>query len=338
MVLTPSAMSEVEQSSIDLGGDILYVGGGGEGNYTRIQDAIDNASNGDTVFVYSGMYSDYFSENLACVKINKSLTLLGENRSTTIINGSSLQRVVFIYADGVQVKGFTIQNGGVPDPSIWGIGVDVQHHKKNAVIADNIIIHNQRGIYVEQFSSDVQIYDNIIRLNLYGIETDYQTNFTEIHYNLISDNEYGIYSWNSEISLHHNHITNNSIGVYLTAVKKNYIIADNEIRDNNIGISISHSKSTIERNNFINNNEQVSLTKAVLLITIPTIPFVRQRWKENYWDDWEEQSPRPLVGVLAVYITIFIPIKPFYIQVRIGRLPYIEFDWRPALKPYEIGV
>jgi hypothetical protein len=28
---------------------ILYVGGGGPGNYTTIQEAIDNASNGDTI-------------------------------------------------------------------------------------------------------------------------------------------------------------------------------------------------------------------------------------------------------------------------------------------------
>jgi len=35
-------------------GNTLYVGGSGPNNYTKIQDAIDNASNGDTVFVYSG--------------------------------------------------------------------------------------------------------------------------------------------------------------------------------------------------------------------------------------------------------------------------------------------
>jgi len=30
--------------------NILYVGGSGEGNYSSIQDAIDNASDGDTIF------------------------------------------------------------------------------------------------------------------------------------------------------------------------------------------------------------------------------------------------------------------------------------------------
>ena len=37
-------------------GNTLYVGGSGEGNYTKIQDAINNASDGDTVFVYNGTY------------------------------------------------------------------------------------------------------------------------------------------------------------------------------------------------------------------------------------------------------------------------------------------
>ena len=33
-------------------GNTLYVGGSGEGNHTNIQDAIDDANDGDTVFVY----------------------------------------------------------------------------------------------------------------------------------------------------------------------------------------------------------------------------------------------------------------------------------------------
>jgi hypothetical protein len=41
-----------EQPSPLTRGKTLYVGGSGEGNYTKIQDAIDNASKGDTVFVY----------------------------------------------------------------------------------------------------------------------------------------------------------------------------------------------------------------------------------------------------------------------------------------------
>jgi hypothetical protein len=53
--ITPSvAIDSVRESSIPIStGKTLYVGGSGPGNYTKIQDAIDNASNGNIVFVYN---------------------------------------------------------------------------------------------------------------------------------------------------------------------------------------------------------------------------------------------------------------------------------------------
>lgn len=51
----------------------LYVGGSGPGNYSRIQDAIDDANYGDTVFAYAGIYY----ENIT---IYHMITVLGENK------------------------------------------------------------------------------------------------------------------------------------------------------------------------------------------------------------------------------------------------------------------
>ena len=34
----------------------LYVGGSGPGNWSKIQDAIDNSTDGDTILVYAGIY------------------------------------------------------------------------------------------------------------------------------------------------------------------------------------------------------------------------------------------------------------------------------------------
>ncbi|MCD6481001.1 MAG: hypothetical protein J7L31_01850, partial [Thermoplasmata archaeon] len=62
------------------GGNILYVGGSGPENYSKIQNAIDNASDGDTVFVYDD--SSPYYENIV---INKSINLVGENKDTTVI-------------------------------------------------------------------------------------------------------------------------------------------------------------------------------------------------------------------------------------------------------------
>ena len=50
----------------------LYVGGDGPGNYSNIQDAIDDASDGYIIYVYSGTYN----EN---VFIDKQINLVGEN-------------------------------------------------------------------------------------------------------------------------------------------------------------------------------------------------------------------------------------------------------------------
>jgi len=85
MSITPSyAVDNVKKSStLVSSGNILYVGGMGPDNYTRIQDAIDDASSGDTVFVYDD--SSPYYENIF---IDKSISLIGEDRETTIINNN----------------------------------------------------------------------------------------------------------------------------------------------------------------------------------------------------------------------------------------------------------
>ncbi|MCD6473468.1 MAG: carboxypeptidase regulatory-like domain-containing protein, partial [Thermoplasmata archaeon] len=77
---------------------ILYVGGTGEGNYSSIQAAIENASNGDTIKVYPGVYD-------GPIILNKELKLVGDpsidgHRSTGIS----------IEASNVSIENFTIYN------------------------------------------------------------------------------------------------------------------------------------------------------------------------------------------------------------------------------------
>lgn len=104
----PSLAQQTEKKPLSTSqGDWLYVGGNGPGNYSKIQDAVDNASDGNTVFVYDDS-SPYYEH----VTIDKSITLLGENRVTTIIDANMTGSPIVLEAGNVMVQGFTIQNSG----------------------------------------------------------------------------------------------------------------------------------------------------------------------------------------------------------------------------------
>ena len=68
--------TDVKRNTISTAkGDTLYVGGNGTGNYSKIQDAINDSSDGDTVYVYDD--SSPYYENLI---VDKPITLKGENK------------------------------------------------------------------------------------------------------------------------------------------------------------------------------------------------------------------------------------------------------------------
>ena len=89
---------------------ILYVGGSGLGNYSKIQDAINDANPGDTIRVYAGTYI----EN---VVLNKKISLIGNSSLNTTIDGSGTGDVV--------ISGVTVTGAGVTGASIVGDTVSV---------------------------------------------------------------------------------------------------------------------------------------------------------------------------------------------------------------------
>ena len=78
--------------------------------YPTIQSAIHNANNGDTVFVKKG----YYPETLV---VNKSISIIGEDRNQTIIDGQKkLSQVVLLQADNITFANFTLGNSGFEPP------------------------------------------------------------------------------------------------------------------------------------------------------------------------------------------------------------------------------
>ena len=151
-----------------LNGNTWYVGGSGPGNFSKIQDAIDNCSNGDTVFVYSGSYF----ENIL---INKSISLIGQNKSNTIIQGRKNRDVVTIVASNVLVENFVLNTSEL---FISKSGVKIYSDINNIKIKNNKITNNFIGISIgEEYFYDeithVTIENNFIQNDRNGVVLNY---------------------------------------------------------------------------------------------------------------------------------------------------------------------
>ena len=165
---------------------ILFVGGSGLGNYTKIQDAIDNSSERDIIFVYNGTYH----ENLI---IQKSVDITGEDKNNTVINGLTSGDTIRIDANNVNLSGFTVktndphgngliflgENNTVSNSIFIGSNdISVQCHWDNNTLINNYfhavviigsdnnkILSNDffyRGIYIESDSHNNTVLDNTI--------------------------------------------------------------------------------------------------------------------------------------------------------------------------------
>ncbi|MHA1754164.1 MAG: right-handed parallel beta-helix repeat-containing protein [Candidatus Odinarchaeia archaeon] len=71
--------------------------------YGSITEAINNATDGQTVYVKSGVYNEY-------ITINKALQIIGENKANTIIRGNGTGILFKIVSDNVSISGFWMQN------------------------------------------------------------------------------------------------------------------------------------------------------------------------------------------------------------------------------------
>ena len=130
---------------------VLFVGGSGPGNYSSIQEAINDSNDGDTVYVYNGIYNE-------TIVITKSIYLIAENKETTIIDGQQKDNTILIDAEKVTVDNFTITGGwgeGVMNSFIAGISVT----RSNNIIKNNIFYNNRLGLLGLRVTN-LTIYNN----------------------------------------------------------------------------------------------------------------------------------------------------------------------------------
>ena len=256
-----SNTNEIIQSSGD--GNTLYVGGTGPNNYTKIQDAINDAKDGDTVFVYDD--SSPYYENIV---INKSVNLIGENRNTTIIDSNQEEDVVKVIASYVNISGLTIENG-----NWYGISIGYSY---NIVVSDcNIYSNDVNGICI--WNSSYNIISNC----------DFSSNEGSSILLEYSDNNI----------LYHCIISNNKGDGISLEYSNNNIISSCNIYSSYYGIYLGISNSNkISHNNFVNNFRGALFHKVLIPIIKPNIFY------HNYWDDWKLTFPKPILGYLIIPI------------------------------------
>jgi parallel beta-helix repeat protein len=261
----------------------LYVGGGGPGNYSSIQAAIDAANNGDTVFVYSGTYWEY-------LLIGTTINLVGEDRNTTIIEGDTNHHSVTIIGDWVNITGFTVNKAG-SSASQRGIYVLAS----NVTISNNYLLDNQEGIRLYE-SINVTLTDNemenngiyiggdhIEYWNSHEIDTSNTVNGKPVYYlknqiggivppgggQIILANCSGVKVENQTLPngtmgitlgfSSHNEILNNNIsysfrGIYINNCTKN-TLSNNSLYDNRYGIYCYLEQDNLFTGNNITHSE-----------------------------------------------------------------------------------
>jgi len=104
-------------------------------DYPTIQEAINNANEGDTVFVKEGTYYENFV-------LNKTISLVGQKKDTTVVDGNN-SNVIVVTADSVQITNLTVRNGGSE-----GIGIFL-NYTLHCIIENVHSLDNWPAIHVD---------------------------------------------------------------------------------------------------------------------------------------------------------------------------------------------
>jgi len=297
----------------DFGDDYDFiVDDDGTADFNKIQDAINSAFSGDTIFVKNGFYK----ENLV---VEKSIILIGENKIDTIVDGGikttflkKESTVIQVNADNVKISGFTFQNAtGIDGRGIYILKEGGKGYTSNNNISDNIIrdcsygmiivnpvrniIRNNSfynctgGFYIDDVGC-IALLDckNITIQNLttsnitVGIDISFSDNITVTNCTITGTNRGGIYV----------HYSNNC-----KFIKNTFI-------DDNWGIFLRKSNNNqMLNNNFVNITKHDWFSSAYI-----------NKWDGNYWEK-PLSHPKLIYGKIGGFR---------------GMIPWFNIDWNPS--------
>lgn len=256
---------------------VITVNNSGEGDYASIQEAVNNAQNGDTILVSPGVYR----EN---IKVDKELTILssstlsGMPTNRTYVIGSVPDNAVFSISSGnVTIDGFHIAG----DPSgkdMYGNAGLYLENVRNCSLGNNTLILNDLGIVLKNSqgnylkgnlvssgnrgitldnSEDNILSNNLVVRNSQGVLLSNSVNNTLVN-NTAGSNEIGVFLLTSQGNrLANNLILKNEYGIRGQTAGSNVLISNN-LYLNDIGVHLNDSS-----NNSFSENEFINMVNAV---------------------------------------------------------------------------
>ncbi len=256
-----------------------------EGNWTTIQAAVNNASDGDVIYVFNGDYNN--------ITVDKEVFLYGEGN--VIISGQ--QTAVDIQSNNVTFEGFKVENAvtgirlsrlsntTVTNCSVQNCttGLKLESEADNNIISDCDITNNTYGVFFSDSDSNFigspsviwePVWDNCnFKLNKYGVYiANSENNFIiGCNINASPTNPFqipttnGIYIDNSQTNtvLYCDIFDANNYGIYLSGSSANTVL-NTIVRENKKGIYLSSSSD----NDIIANNISDNTQSGVNILTV----------------------------------------------------------------------
>jgi len=233
-----------------------------------IQKGINNATAGDTVYVYNGTYAER-------VKVNKTVNLVGESRENVIVDGTGTTgHVFYVNVSRVNISTFTVVNGGygiylffssnstvtnckVYNTTQAGSGYGIQTwYSPNCTIANCEVYNTLLGI-LTSWSKNCNILDcNVYNTGISGNGIGYFSNNNVINCSVYNTG-YGIapLSTCSNSNVINCKIYNNFYGIFVRGLKQvNNCITNCNVYNNSWGLRIWDSTNIKIENCKVYNN------------------------------------------------------------------------------------
>ena len=229
------------------GETIIAVDDSGGANYTSIQDAVNNANDGDRILVYTGTYTE--NVNVAKQLIIKSES--GNPDDTIVLAADHYDHVFYVTADNVTISGF-----GVSGSNNYGIYLE---EVEECVVANNIVSNNRYGIGMEN-SDHNDLFNNTANANEWDGIILRHSRYNTLNNNNVFKNKVGINVLHSsqynEVS--NNTASNNSVGIE-QALSDNNNLTGNVISKNRYGIFLYKCNSNEITGNALHSNSDCGI-------------------------------------------------------------------------------